>query len=97
MTLLARFTPRQRENPMNELLAEARRRPELDPQGSLVDADLGAYYTWLNQQLLPGAEQATFLVWFEDQHEAVAIGPGLERAKTSDTPTQLRELVARLA
>ena len=97
VTLLARFTPRQRENPMNELLAEARRRPELDPQGSLVDADMGAYYTWLNQQRLPGAEQATFLAWFEDQQEAVAIGPGLEPAKTSDTPTVLRDLVARLA
>ena len=63
---------------MNELLAEAQRRPELDPQGSLVDADMGAYYTWLNQQRLSGAEQATFLVWFEDHAEAVAIGPGFD-------------------
>ena len=43
---------------------------------------MGAYYTWLNQQRLPGAEKATFLVWFEDQQEAVAIGPGFERGKT---------------
>ena len=54
LTLFARFAPRQRENPMNELLSEAQRRPELDPQGSLVDADMGAYYTWLNQQRLSG-------------------------------------------
>ena len=78
LTLFARFTPRQRENPMNELLAEAQRRPELDPQGSLVDADMGAYYTWLNQQRLSGAKEATFLAWFEDHEEAVAIGPGFE-------------------
>jgi len=97
VTLLARFTPRQRENPMNELLAEARRKPELDPQGSLVDADMGAYYTWLNQQRLSGAEKATFLVWFEDQQEAVAIGPGFERDKRSGAPIELRELVGRLA
>jgi len=97
VTLLARFAPRQRENPMNELLAEARRRPELDPQGSLVDADMGAYYTWLNQQRLSGAEKATFLVWFEDQQEAVAIGPGFERDKQSEAPIELRELVGRLA
>ena len=97
VTLLARFAPRQRENPMNELLAEARRRPELDPQGSLVDADMGAYYTWLNQQRLSGAEKATFLVWFEDQQEAVAIGPGFERDKRSGAPIELRELVGRLA
>ena len=60
LTLFARFTPRQRENPMNELLAETQRRPELDPQGSLVDADMGAYYTWLNQQRLPGASRPPF-------------------------------------
>jgi hypothetical protein len=97
LTLLARFTPRQRENPMNELLAEARRRPELDPSGSLVDADMGAYYTWLNQQRLSGADKATFLVWWEDHQEAVAIGPGLERDKRSDSPVELRELLAQLA
>ena len=28
---------------------------ELDLAGSLVDADMGAYYNWLNQQRLPGA------------------------------------------
>ena len=96
VTLLARFAPRQRENSMNELLAEARRPPELDPQGSLVDADMGAYYTWLNQQRLSEAGKATFLVWFEDQPEAVAIGPGLERDKQSDAPIELAELAARL-
>jgi hypothetical protein len=97
VTLLARFGQRQRENPMNVLLGEAQRRPELDPQGSLIDADMGAYYTWLNQQRLSGAGEAAFLVWFEDQKEAVAIGPGFERGKRSDTPIELRDLVARLA
>ncbi len=82
LTLLARFGPRQRENPMNVLLNEAQRRPELDPQGSLVDADMGAYYTWLNQQRLSGAEKATFLVWFEDHREALAIGPRVEGEDT---------------
>jgi len=96
VTLLARFTPRQRENPMNELLAETGRRPELDPQGSLVDADMGAYYTWLNQQRLSGADRAAFLAWFEDREEAVAIGPGFERGKRSDEPVDLSRLVERL-
>ena len=85
LTLLARFGPRQRENPMNVLLNEAQRRPELDPQGSLVDADMGAYYTWLNQQRLSGAERAAFLVWFEDHQEALAIGPRL--AAEDNIPT----------
>lgn len=76
VTLLARFAPRQRERAMNELLGESQRRPALDPEGSLRDADMGAYYTWLNLQRLPGAEQASFLVWFENHDQAVAVGPG---------------------
>ena len=67
LTLLVRFAPRQREKQMNELLAEHQRPPDLDAQGSLIDGDMGAYYTWLNQQRLPGEEKSAFLAWFEDQ------------------------------
>ena len=96
VTLMTRFAPRQRENPMNVLLAEGRGRPELDPQGSLVDADMGAYYTWLNQQRLTGAADASFLVWFEDHTEAVAIGPGMTPGTRSDSAIELPELLARI-
>jgi hypothetical protein len=94
LTLLARFGPRQRENPMNILLNEAQRPPELDPQGSLVDADMGAYYTWLNQQRLPGAGEAAFLVWFEDHREALAIGPEWQPERHSNSVVQLLDLVS---
>jgi hypothetical protein len=97
LTIFARFAPRQRENQMNELLAEHQRKPELDPQGSLIDADMGAYYTWLNQQRLAGEENSAFLAWFEDHPEAVAIAPGMERGKRSDAPVELAELIARIA
>ncbi len=97
LTLFARFAPRQRENQMNELLAEHQRKPELDPGGSLIDADMGAYYTWLNLQRLAGEEKSAFLAWFEDHEEAVAIGPGLERGKRSDAAIELGELIGRVA
>jgi hypothetical protein len=97
LTIVTRFAPRQREQQMNELLAEHDRKPELDPQGSLIDADMGAYYTWLNQQRLPGEEKSAFLAWFEDHAEAVAISPKLERGKRSDTPIDLADLIARIA
>jgi hypothetical protein len=97
LTLVTRFAPRQRENQMNELLAEHQRKPELDPQGSLIDADMGAYYTWVNQQRLPGDRKAAFLAWFEDHGEAVAIAPSLERGKRSDGPIDLGDLIARIA
>ena len=70
LTLLVRFAPRQRQRPMNELLYGSNEHAELDPLGSLLDADFGAYYNWLNQQRLPGAGQSSFLVWFEDHREA---------------------------
>jgi hypothetical protein len=97
VTLLARFAPRQREKPMNELLTETQRNPELDPQGSLVDADMGAWYTWINQQRLAGADKSAFLVWFEDHEEAVVVAPSFERAKRSDAPVQLADLVKQIA
>jgi hypothetical protein len=97
LTIFTRFAPRQREKQMNELLAERQRQPDLDPRGSLIDADMGAYYTWLNQQRLSGAEKSAFLAWFEDHEEAVAVGPSFEGGKRSDGAIELGELVARIA
>jgi hypothetical protein len=93
LTLLVRFAPRQRQKPMNELLSSGQAENELDLVGSLVDADMGAYYNWLNQQRLPGAEQAAFLVWFEGHSQALAIGPSLPRGTESTTVADLSELV----
>jgi hypothetical protein len=95
LTLLVRFAPRQRQKPMNEMLsAGTDNRVELDPMGSLVDADMGAYYNWLNQQRLTGAEQSSFLVWFENHSEAVAIGPAMPRGTESASPTDLQKLIS---
>jgi hypothetical protein len=94
LTLLVRFAPRQRQKPMNELLTSGRGESDLDVTGSLVDADMGAYYNWVNQQRLPGAEQSAFLVWFEAHSQALAIGPSLPRGTESTTVADLKELVA---
>src|SRR6266851_3151079 len=97
LTLLVRFAPRQRQRPMNELLAATPESAELDPIGSLVDADMGAYYNWLNQQRLPGANQSSFLVWFEGHSQAVAIGPATPRGTTSTSAIDLGQILASLA
>jgi hypothetical protein len=60
--------------------------------GSLVDEDMGAYYNWLNQQRLPGAEKSCFLVWFEDHNSALAIGPSMPRGTKSDSEADLGRL-----
>ncbi len=93
-TLLVRFAPRQRQKPMNELLAETHDQPELDPLGSLIDADFGAYYNWINQQRLPGADQSSFLAWYENHGEAVAIGPAMPRGTESTSPADLRQVLS---
>ena len=93
LTLLVRFAPRQRQKPMNELLSANVAHPELDLIGSLIDGDMGAYYNWLNQQRLPGAERSSFLVWFEGHNQAVAIGPATPRGTESKSPAALAQVL----
>jgi len=94
LTLLVRFAPRQRQKAINELLSESQDQAEPDLTGSLVDADMGAYYNWLNQQRLAGAERSAFLVWFEGHSNALAIGPTVPRGTESDSETDVRELLS---
>ena len=97
LTLLVRFAPRQRQKPMNELLSATDARPDLDFVGSLVDADMGAYYNWINQQRLPGAEQSSFLVWFEGHNQALGIGPSMPRGTESTSVADLGQILAWIA
>ena len=94
LTLLVRFAPRQRQRPMNELMTSSDSKVQLDPVGSLVDADMGSYYHWINQQRLPGADQSAFLIWFEGHNQALAIGPSLPRGTTSNSAIELGQLLA---
>ena len=93
LTLLVRFAPRQRQRPMNELLSNMRATPDVDPIGSLVDADMAAYYHWINQQRLSGYEGSVFLAWFEGHSEAVVVAPTLPHGATSSSPLNLTQLL----
>jgi hypothetical protein len=94
LTLLVRFAPRQGQRPMNELLSGSGGNIELDPTGSLVDADMAAYYQWINQQRLPGSEHSSFLVWFEGHSQALAIAPSLPRGTESNSVLDLGQLLS---
>ncbi len=96
LTMLARFAPRQRQRPMNELLSGDEQTPELDLPGSLIDADMGAFYMWLDQERLSGAKEASFLVWFEDHNEAFLISPALPRNTESNSPVDMHWLLAQM-
>jgi hypothetical protein len=94
VTLLVRFAPRQRQRPLNELIAATKGNPELDPMGSLIDADMGAYYHWINQQRLPGSERSSFVAWFEGHSQAVVIAPSFPKGTESSSEIDLRQLVS---
>jgi hypothetical protein len=97
LTLFVRFAPRQRQRPMNELMSGNASNLELDPTGSLVDADMAAYYQWINQQRLPGSERFSFLVWFEGHSHALVIAPSLPRGTESNSVLNLSELLSLAA
>jgi len=91
VSLVTRYGPRQRQRGMNEMFAQAAE--EMDYAGSLVDADFGAYYTWINLNRLAGSESATFIAWSEAHQQAVAIGPGLPRGAQSPNAITIRRLL----
>ena len=94
LTVLIRFAPRQRQRPMNELLSRRQGEAELDPTGSLLDADMGAYYHWIDQQRLQGADRSAFIAWFEGHGDAVAIGPAVPRGAESHSPIEMSKLLS---
>jgi len=93
LTLLVRFAPRQRQRPLNELIAGSGGKAEVDAVGSLIDADMGAWYHWINQQRLPGSEQSSFVAWFEGHEQAVATGPSFPKGTASTSEIDLGQLL----
>lgn len=99
ITMFARFTPRRRSASLDEMIANGAqengaRDGDVDPEGSLIDADMGAYYLWLSQCRLPEAEKASFLVWFEDHAVACCVSPAHRPGTESDRPVELAALIA---
>ncbi|MGI4854183.1 MAG: hypothetical protein ACRYF4_09090 [Janthinobacterium lividum] len=95
-TLLLRFTPRQAQQGMDQMLAGAAA-TGADPAGSRIDAEQAAYYTWMNLTRLPGAAEARFLAWHAGSGLAVAIGPGLARGTSSLSPYNMPQALRLLA
>lgn len=91
-TLLVRFRPRQRAVGMDQMLTPGFA-SEPDLHGSLIDAQMGAYYTWINLGRLSGREPPRFLVWQRGSSQALMIGPGLPQGTTSDSPLSIRQLL----
>lgn len=94
LSLLVRFAPRQRQRPMNEMLSGRTAAPQVDPAGSLIDADMGAWYNWIDQQRLAGYDQSVFIAWFEGHEQALVIAPTLPRGTESSTAMGMEKLIS---
>ena len=95
-TTLLRYAPRQRQLPMNEMLSSKSKSAGVDPQGSVMDADIGAFYAWLDQQRLTGAEHSSFLAWSEEHGQGVMIGPGLPHGTTAGNSLTVRQMLMQV-
>jgi hypothetical protein len=79
VSVVARYGLRQKQRTLNEMFAKSPARMVTDPAGSLVDADFGAYTSWVNLSRIAGSDQARFIVWSEAHGQAMAIGPDYPR------------------
>jgi len=96
LTLVARYAPRLQEQTIQQMIAGGHPKPVLDAEGALRDADMGAYYTWINQQRLSNSENSRFLVWFEGHSEAVAVAPSLKGGTMQGSTVTMAELLEQL-
>jgi hypothetical protein len=93
-TLYFRFAPRRKQASINDLIEARAISPEVDPEGSLVDADMAAYYAYLELAKLPGGERASFVTWVEGRGEALVIGPNVTKGVESTTPLSMQQILA---
>lgn len=96
-TTLLRYAPRQRELPMNEMLSSKSRSAGVDPQGSVMDADIGAFYAWVDQQRLTGAGQSSFLAWSEEHKQAVMIGPDMPVGTVAGNSLTVHQMLMQIS
>lgn len=89
-TMLLRYAPRAIHRDMNEMFAAASA-SSLDPQGSFRDAEMGAYYAWIEMNRITSPGKLTFVAWIEDQSLAVIVGANAPSGTVCDTPMTLNE------
>lgn len=76
-TLLLRYTPRQSHRDMNEMFASGSidgATASVDSQGSFRDAEMGAFYNWIEMSRITAPGKLTFLAWVEDGSLGVILG-----------------------
>ncbi|AEU37758.1 hypothetical protein [Granulicella mallensis] len=89
-TLLLRYTPRQSHREMSEMFASVTP-SSFDPQGSFRDAEMGAYYNWIEMNRIAAPGKLTFMAWVENKPFAVIVGAGTPAGTICATPMSITE------
>ena len=92
-TLLLRYTSRQKYREVDELFAETKP-SEMDAQGAYRDAEMGAYYNWLEMRRISAPGKLTFVVWVEDRPLAVVLGANAPEGSICSTAMSLTEAIS---
>jgi len=95
-TLLLRYAPRQHYRSFDESLRVSEK-VELDPEGSLRDAEMGIYYSWIEMTRITAEGKGTFLAWMEGSQQAVLIGRNAPAATVSPSPLNLEQAFKQFA
>jgi hypothetical protein len=93
--LLVRFAPRQRQRTLNQLFDAATNVEVPDPEGSLRDADISAYYILLDMLRIADPAHITFVAWRENHGHAVIVSPHAPTGHVDDAPLGLSAALAK--
>ncbi len=95
-TLLLRYGPRQSHRDLNELFAnDVPNAPDL--AGSFEDAEMGAYYNWLEMNRITAEGKLTFVALVEDRPFAVIVSRNAPAGAVSSTPMSLKQALANFS
>lgn len=89
-TMLLRYAPRQQYQYFNDLLREAKPH-SLDPEGSLRDAEMGAYYSWIEMSRITARGKGSFIAWLEGSSQAVVIGSNAPAGTQCNSALRLQQ------
>lgn len=95
--LLVRFAPRQRQRTLNQLFDAATNVEVPDPEGSLRDADISAYYILLDMLRIADPARITLLAWREEHGHAVIVSPRAPAGHVDDASLDLSAALAKYA
>ena len=96
-SLLARFSARSKATSIDMRIAKPELEPALDEAGSLIDAEMGAYLSYVNLMRLPDSDRASFLAWHQGYGQALIIGRGMPQGSESTSVMTLERILALTA